>query len=566
MYIKVFFIFLAIVSIVLINVILVNHLKEFSGLNLFSVLAWVNINLLAIFVLLFVFARNVYKHWTEVKTSDLKKKLVIVILTVLGFPFIFLTGLVIVGKTSYLRVFTEESLKRLVVETEHVKRELSNIKVENTVQRRRLLEELNNLESEARSLRQLVKRQKLVLINFISTFVVIALAVLLGAVALALFLVRIISAPVEIFSGAMRRLAEGDFSDRAKVDLNTFPIKQVKELKEFAENYNLTVDKLAEMYKKLEREKFLFESIFNNVSTGVALFHQPTGELIKANKGYKTGIGITDLQTLREWIKDKDFYRYEEKDLTPLTLVFVEDLTPFVINKRYKAWKEIAERLAHDIKNPLNAIQLQLELFERVMEKQPQRAAEFFQNIKRDIFNQIRYVTDLIDSFNNLSSEDVELKKEFFSLRQLLFEVKKAFETDTFKVYIETSPVWIRADRKALKRVFENLVKNAYEVLQKTGKKGGYIRIKTVGNEIHIVDNGPGIPPDKADKVFLPFVSTKGKGRGLGLFNVKRIVEEHGWSISLLPPRQGEGAHFVITVDPRDIKKKLPRSGGKSSS
>jgi two-component system nitrogen regulation sensor histidine kinase NtrY len=441
---------------------------------------------------------------------------------------------------------------------EGIDEDIKSIKNLSPSERERLNQKLKRLERETANLRQIVKQQKLVLINFVSTFVLIALATLLGLTLFGLFLVRVISTPVEVFSKAMKKLSAGDFS--AKVNPESFPIKQVKELKEFAADYNRTVDRLKELYDNLEREKFLFETVFDKVSTGVALFHTASGELIKANRGYKTAIGITDLKTLREWVKDKDYYRYEEREITPLTMVFVEDLTPFVINKRYRAWKEIAERLAHDIKNPLNAIQLQIELLERIWEKNPERFEETFKTVKKDITKQIDYISGLIDAFNNLSSQDVEIKKEFFSLRQLLFEVKKVFEDDRFKVFVEIPPLWIRGDRAALKRVFENLVKNAREVIEKT-KGSGFVRIRAEGNKIHVIDDGPGIPPDKVDKIFLPFVSTKGKGRGLGLFNVKRIVEEHGWNISVVPPRKGEGAHFVIEVDPRDVRNKLPRSG-----
>lgn len=561
MYLTVFLTFLALITIVLVNVILVNHLKDISGVNLFTVLLWVNLNLIAILTVLFFFGRTVYKRWTEVKTSDLKRKLLVIFLAVFGAPFVILTSLAIVGKTSYMRVFTEETLKRIVINLEGIERSIQGLNNLPPEEKSRLIGRLKRLEVETSNLRQLVKKQKLVLINFVSTFILIAVATIAGAALLGLFLVRVISTPVEVFSKAIKRLAKGDFN--AKVDEERFPIKQVKELKEFARNYNLTVDRLKELYEKLEREKFLSETVFDNVSTGVALFHSGTGELVKANKGYKTAIGIGDLKTLREWIRDKDYYRYEEKEITPFTLVFVEDLTPFVINKRYKAWKEIAERLAHDVKNPLNSIQLQLEVLERVWERQPESFEKMFKTVKGEIIKQINYVSDLIDAFNNLSSEEVEIKKEFFSLRSLLFEVKRAFEDDTFKVFVETPPIWIRGDRAALKRVFENLVKNAREVLHGSGEreKIGIVRIYAKDNEIHVVDNGPGIPPDKVDKVFLPFVSTKGKGRGLGLFNVKRILEEHGWSISILPRREGEGAHFVITVDPRDVRNKAPRSG-----
>jgi len=110
MYLSAFLTFLAIVFLVGINVVLVNHLKDVEGVNLFTVLLWVNLNLIAVLGLLFFFGRTVYRHWVEVKTSDLKRKLLIIFLSVFGLPFVLLTGLAIVGKTSYMRVFTDETL------------------------------------------------------------------------------------------------------------------------------------------------------------------------------------------------------------------------------------------------------------------------------------------------------------------------------------------------------------------------------------------------------------------------------------------------------------------------
>ncbi len=553
MYLRAFLIFLLINSIVLFNVYLINHLEKFGSLNIFSILFWVNLNLIVIALLLFALFRTFYKNWVETSESDLKRKLFITFVVVLGIPFIFLTSVAIVGKSSYLRVFTEDKLKVLLLELQNLKSEISNLKGIPQSEREKILEDIAKVENKTKNLRFLVKKQKLVLVNFVSTFVLIAVLVLLGAVSFAAFLTKVISKPVEVFYRTLRDFSEGDFSKR--VDVKSFPIGKVKELKLLASDFNNLLDRLVELYGKLKREKFLFEEVFAKVTTGVAIFHGKTGDIVKANPGYKLNIGINNLGELKEWLKDKDYYRFEEKDLGGFKLVFVEDLRPYLINKRYAAWKEIAERLAHDVKNPLNAIQIQLEILERLMDKDLQKLKEFFPSVKREIENQIGHITDLIDAFNNLSSQDFKLKKEFFSLRQFLFEVKRPFENDHFKVYVEGESAFIRADKKALKRVFENLIKNAYEAIGKT-KGEGFVRIRVKGNEIHITDNGPGIPPEKVDKVFLPFVSTKGKGRGLGLFNVRRIIEEHGWKIELLPSKKGEGAHFVIVVDPRDIKKR----------
>ncbi len=552
MYLTVLLSLFLLLSIVGINVYLLDNLKDYGG-PIFAILLWVNLNLLVIFAILFLLGRTLYKHYVENRTSDLGRKLLISTVAVVGFPFITLTSLAIVGNSAFLRVLTDENLKKILVDLEHLRGELKNLKDVPPAEKRRLDEQIAKLEDETKSFRSFVRHQKVVLINFITFFVSVALAVLLAAVVLGLLLVKTISNTFKKFSRSLEEISKGRLDEGVKINPEEFPISRIKELKEFARTFNRMVDELRNLYGRIRREHYLFEEVFNNVSTGVALFRSTDGVLIKANEGYRSSIGVNTLEKLEKWLSDKDYYRFEKRNLGNITLVFVEDLRPFLITRRYRAWKEIAERLAHDIKNPLNSIRIQVELLERLIEKKPERLSEFFPNLKREIDKQIDRITDLIDTFNNLSLQEIKLRKEFISLRSFLMELKRGFENDRFKVFVEVPPLYLYADGEALRRIFENLIKNAYEAVSTEG--GGYVRIKAIGDEIHIIDSGPGIPPDRAASVFLPFVSDKGKGRGLGLFNVKRLVEEHGWSVSLLPPKEGEGAHFVIKVQPADIKR-----------
>ena len=563
LYLYAFFIFLGILLVVVVNVSLLDHLKEMEGVRLLPLLAWVNFNLLIILVLVFLLARKLYRELLQSRSSPLRRKLFLSFLALFGFPVVLTTTLAVAGKGSYLRVFTDETLKGVLQSIENLQRELENINIPSE-EKEKFTNELRNLEQTTANLRDLVRQQKVVLINFLSFFVLTSLAVLLGGVIVAGWLSRVISREVELLAEKMGELAKGNFD--VSIDPAEFPREKIEELKRLAENFNRMAERLRQVYRRLEREKFLFKEVFQNVSTGVALFDRRDGQLITANESYQKHFKLDNLQKLREWVSGNDNLRYEEKDIGYLTLVFIEDLTPFVVNKRYKAWKEIASRLAHDVKNPLHGINLSLDLLEALLErietengllKNPEaleRFKEQFQRNARQIRRQIAYVSDLIESFNNLASEEEELKKERFPLKELLYEVKREFESDRFKIFVEGDAAYVVGDRRALKRVFENLVRNAYEAIEKAGVSPGVVRLRREGNLIHIVDNGPGIPPEKAETIFLPFTSSKGKGRGLGLFIAKKIVEEHGWTLKLLPPREGEGAHFVIEVSPQDIR------------
>ena len=563
LYLYAFFIFLGILLVVGVNVALLDHLKDMEGIKLFPLLAWVNLNLLVILVLLFLLAKKLYRELLQSRSSPLRRKLFLSFLALFGFPVVLTTSLAVAGKSTYLRVFTDETLKGVLHSIENLQREMEQINIPSE-EKEKFTTELRNLEKTTSNLRDLVRQQKVVLINFLSFFVLTALAVLLGGVIVAAWLSRVISREVEILAEKMGELARGNFN--VSIDPAEFPREKIEELKLLAENFNRMAERLRQVYRRLEREKFLFKEVFQNVSTGVALFDRRDGQLINANDSYMKHFKIDNLKKLREWVKGNDNLRYEEKDIGYLTLVFIEDLTPFVVNKRYKAWKEIASRLAHDVKNPLHGINLSLDLLEALLErietengvlKNPEtfeRFKEQFYRNSRQIRRQIDYVSDLIESFNNLASEEEELRKQRFPLKELLYEVKREFESDRFKVLVEGNAAYIVGDRRALKRVFENLIKNAFEAIEKAGISPGVVRLRREGNLIHVIDNGPGIPPEKAETIFLPFTSSKGKGRGLGLFIAKKIVEEHGWTLKLLPPRKGEGAHFVIEVSPKDIR------------
>jgi len=561
--------FLFIVGIVGFNTYLLDHFKGLPSGDLFTTFLWVNVNLLIIATLVYLSIRKLYKDWIQNRRSQLWKKLTVTFLSIFAVPFLFLTGVAIVGQSSFLRVFTDEQLKQVIEKLEQIQTVLEKSSL-SQAQKERLKEELQSLQSSTQKLRQLVRHQKVVLTNYIFTFLVIAALVIFGAVVVSTYLAGIVSREFGNFSKALKAFARGNFNVRLGKD--SYTAKNVREVEELITNFNLAVERTKNLYRELEQEKRLLNTVFEKVYTPIALFNKRNQKLFKANRAYETLLRFENLQELKKFVSDKENYHLEEIPLGGLSLVVVKDLTDFLYARRYKAWKEVASRLAHDIKNPLHTIQTSVEMvtevFKRYLEAQKEgKNTEhlkeiLLQEIPRTVDNvkkSVGYVVDLVDSFNNLSSEDETLKRSWFSLRSLLLELKKNFETNDFKVLIEVGPFYVYGDRQKLRRVFENLIRNSYEAIKSQTEQntGGWIRFKTEGNLIHVVDSGPGIPAEKWSTVFLPFSSTKAKGRGLGLFIVKKFIDEHGWNIKLVPSREGEGAHFLIEVAPGDFKRSL---------
>jgi len=572
-YKEVLFTFVLIIAIVGFNIYLVDKFKGLPKSDLITTFLWVNLNLTILALLVYLSIRKFYKEWVKNRSSQLWKKLSIIFLSIFAVPFLFLIGLAIIGQSSYLRVFTSEQLKVVIEKLNNLERDLASNSISEQKELK-LKKEVDNLKTSAEKLRQLVRHQKVILTNYMLTYLTIASLVIFGAVVVSTLLAKVISREIEKFSKALREFSKGNFEVRLPED--DYLTKSVKELKDLTVSFNLAVERSKNLYQELKMEKRLLDTVFNKVKTPIAIFYKKNGKLFKANDAYKTSFGLNNLEDLKRFVEGKDSYRFEEIPLGALNLVVVEDLTDYLYAKRYKMWKEVASRLAHDIKNPLHIMQTSaetlVEIFRRYLEKEnePKNKKALRELVLREMprmLESIRkntaYIADLIDSFNNLSSEDENLQRRWFSLRELLLELKRNFETSNFKVFVEVSPFYVFGDKQKLRRVFENLIRNSYEAIQREMEKnpskvkGGWIRFSTEGNVIHIWDNGPGIPPEKWSTVFLPFASDKAKGRGLGLFIVRKFIDEHGWNIKLTPPKDGKGAHFIIEVAKKDYKTRL---------
>jgi two-component system, NtrC family, nitrogen regulation sensor histidine kinase NtrY len=242
-------------------------------------------------------------------------------------------------------------------------------------------------------------------------------------------------------------------------------------------------------------------------------------------------------------------------------LVF-DDVTPLIRTQRVAAWRDVARRLAHEIKNPLTPIQLCAERMRRHFTTAPPAARELVDECSSTIVGEVESLKGLVDEFAHFARmpapkavpEDLHrMLDDALALYNGLFRnirIERRFD--------ETLPP-VRIDVEQIRRVVINLVDNAVEALGGStapatqGDGGAEITVETSYDpaqgvaRIVVADNGPGISAADRDKLFMPYYSTKRRGSGLGLAIVRRIIVEHGGSIEV-HDNQPKGTRFVIEL------------------
>jgi PAS domain S-box-containing protein len=242
-------------------------------------------------------------------------------------------------------------------------------------------------------------------------------------------------------------------------------------------------------------------------------------------------------------------------------LVF-DDVTPLIRTQRVAAWRDVARRLAHEIKNPLTPIQLCAERMRRHFGSAPQPARDLVEECTTTIVGEVESLKGLVDEFAQFArmpapkTVPVDLHR---MLREALGLYDGLFRNIRIDTRFDASLPHVRIDVEQIRRVVINLVDNAVEALGGTSagpRPGGgmpAILVETRHDpgqgvaRVIVADNGPGISAADRDKLFMPYYSTKKRGSGLGLAIVRRIVIEHGGSIEV-QDNDPQGTRFVIEL------------------
>ena len=199
-------------------------------------------------------------------------------------------------------------------------------------------------------------------------------------------------------------------------------------------------------------------------------------------------------------------------------------------SERELAWREMAKQIAHEIKNPLTPMKLNIQYLRRAKDEKGEHFDEFFDRVTGTLIEQIDTLSEIATEFSNFAKIP-KARNEVFDLTDELNKVAGLFETSTqidFSVYLrEHEKLLIYADHEQISRAVVNLVKNAIQSIPPQRKGKVELLLSKQGNKaiVAVKDNGSGIPEDIRQQMFQPNFTTKSSGMGLGLAIVKKIIE-----------------------------------------
>jgi two-component system nitrogen regulation sensor histidine kinase NtrY len=234
------------------------------------------------------------------------------------------------------------------------------------------------------------------------------------------------------------------------------------------------------------------------------------------------------------------------------TIVVLEDLTDLMRAQRIAAWREVARRLAHEIKNPLTPIQLSAErIRKKYMEKSPDLDVTVADGTAA-IVREVAALKSLVDEFARFarlpapSPVPTDLREVIDACLDLYRDRHPGVQ---LRPLCEPGLPLALVDPEQMKRALVNLLDNAVEAMGGRGTVTIEARRDpaTGGLRLEVADDGPGIRPEDRDRLFLPYFSTKKRGTGLGLALVHRIVSDHMGRIRV-EDNTPRGARFVIDL------------------
>lgn len=230
--------------------------------------------------------------------------------------------------------------------------------------------------------------------------------------------------------------------------------------------------------------------------------------------------------------------------------------------ERVAAWRELARRLAHELKNPLFPLQLTVENLLRAREQSPDQFDEIFNESSATLLAEIANLKTIISRFGEFSKMP-QPQFQWTQPNEVVRSVARLFEAQSQKqagiectLQLSEPMEPVAADAEMLHRALTNLVLNAMDAMP----EGGRITLRTRQGDgcadIEVSDTGTGLTPEECERVFTPYYTTKPHGTGLGLAIVQSVVSDHGGRISV-HSEAGHGTTFVIEL-PRNADKMRP--------
>jgi two-component system nitrogen regulation sensor histidine kinase NtrY len=440
---------------------------------------------------------------------------------------------------------------------------------------------------------QLGKQQKNPLKTFyLQMLVFLTLMIIFAASWIGFHLAKGITVPIEKLAQATREVSRGNLDVRVEDPASD-------EIGTLIESFNQMIHDLGEsrasivrQTAELESRKRYTETLLESIATGVialdaagrvTTFNPSARDMLMldaqdlAGRSYREVLEAPRYADLVKLIDGGMKSRYTLADrevtvtgetqvvnlavaLSPLRrsggefgglIVVLDNLTQLIKVQKIAAWKEVAQRVAHEIKNPLTPIQLSAERIIRNLQKSGQPGQQVIAAGAEIIVQEARTIKSLVDEFSNFARlPKVQLQAADIKpiVEQAVALFRGIFADIEFEVEFGPGlPSPLQLDPEQMKRAIINIVDNGIEAMNKSGK----VTIRTRHDpdrhrvDIAISDSGPGITVEDKAKLFMPHYSTKKKGTGLGLAIVSQIVRDHNGSVDVDNVKP-HGATFTI--------------------
>lgn len=416
--------------------------------------------------------------------------------------------------------------------------------------------------------------------------VLMTLLVVFAGIWGSLVFAKSITEPLEKLAGASLEVSQGNLDvsvekigdDEIGILMESFN-EMTQQLKKHNSDMTLKNKELSEMYDQIEKDSQYIDTIFKNVKSAILMFNTDfkilnlnnyARKLIEDENHDFEEILYSELEFFKSSnILEKSFQIeinlsnelrifvfsltkiFNPHNIIESIVIVIDDITDVMNVERINIWREIATRIAHEIKNPLTPIKLTAERIKKKFKDfDDKEMKDLLENSMNTVINEVNELYQLVNEFNSFARY-TELKKEIFKIDSFfddIINVYKQSHTSVIFTYEGIPNFSIKADKSQLKRVFYNLINNSIQAFNEY-EGNILICIESNNHKLNITykDNGHGIKSKDLSKIFIPYFSKKSDGTGLGLAIVKKIIDEHNGEI-IVKSKENEYTEFIIMM------------------
>jgi len=477
------------------------------------------------------------------------------------------------------------------------------------------LQRYDNIERQTQIYLQQKEQLRQYKREILLTLSLITVLLMFSTTWVALFLSKQVTVPIQALAEATRELSRGHFDYRigvqAQDELGTLVRSfngMAAQLEQGRQQIDAFTRSLEEAVEERERRRKMMEAILENIPTGVVSL-DPAGAITRVNGAAVRIFGehSRDVRTLADLLGEdaaRAVMHLMRRSLrmgaasreletatrgrlvraavtvsslgprrsNPGFVVVIDDLTELLSAQKAAAWQEVAQRIAHEIKNPLTPIQLSAQRILRYIDRnsgglQPPIRTEF-EKLAAEcaslIEREVQTLESLVSEFSRfarfpsarLAPSDIN---PIVESAVALFQGR--LEGIAVRADLASSLPPVRVDSELMRQVLANLIDNAAEAMEGSRIRQLRLATRTVGDgdavEIEVSDSGHGISPADKDKLFLPHFSTKDRGTGLGLAIASRIIAEHNGTIRV-EDNVPAGTRIVLRFPAVDVVASTP--------